>query len=72
MTKKERIEKIATAILAGIATQVNCSKFKVSKGLTENVSDQDCVDKAVELAEMLISKLDELNDKENDGPLLSS
>jgi hypothetical protein len=75
MTKKERREKIATSILVGIATQVECSKWKVSQGLTKNVTDQDYIDKAVELAEMLISKLDELNnseDKENDGPLQSN
>lgn len=64
---KKRREKIATAILAGLATQIDCSKCKMAPGIT-GTHDQDYIDKALELTDMLIAKLDENND---DSPLQS-
>jgi hypothetical protein len=65
---RERREKIASIILSGLASQIDCSKAKEYKGITKNVSDEDYVDKAIELADILINKLDTKND---DGSLTS-
>lgn len=64
---RERRERIATAILSGLSSQINCSKIK--KGIFTEASDQDYINKALELADMLIAELDKNN--EDDGPLKS-